>query len=176
MKIEVTSDEELLQQADRLLYEVLWQPFGLPEDTRSKFEVLGQEKVIAALDEDKVVGTIVIIIQGEAAEIRHVSKKGGYNMQCPWCDEEIPENVEVCPECGVELKSLFKAEEEKKRKRINCLRCDGVAESLGVEKIQLGQYGLLLGDLSNLLSGALEVEIFQCDRCGKIEFFAPKED
>jgi len=43
--------------------------------------------------------------------------------------------------------------------------------SFGVEKIQLGQTGWILGDLSNLISGALEVEIYICKNCGKIEFY-----
>ena len=43
--------------------------------------------------------------------------------------------------------------------------------SIGVRKIQLGQTGFLLGDLPNLIAGALEVEIFACAQCGKIEFY-----
>ena len=39
------------------------------------------------------------------------------------------------------------------------------------EKIQLGQTGWILGDLSNLLAGSMEVDIYSCTECGKIEFF-----
>lgn len=52
MKIEDTSDKELLQQADRLLYQVLWEPFGLPGDTRSKFKKVGFTDVSGWLDHD----------------------------------------------------------------------------------------------------------------------------
>lgn len=54
--------------------------------------------------------------------------------------------------------------------KTQCLRCEGKMESIGVEKIQLGQTGWL-SNVSNLLAGALEVEIFICNKCGKIEFF-----
>ena len=53
----------------------------------------------------------------------------------------------------------------------HCLRCGGMMSSIGVEKIQLGQTGWVLGDWPNLLAGALEVEIYVCKQCGKIEFF-----
>ena len=37
---------------------------------------------------------------------------------------------------------------------MDCLRCHGEMEHLGQESLQLGQYGLLTGHLSNLFSGA----------------------
>lgn len=55
--------------------------------------------------------------------------------------------------------------------RDKCVRCGGETASIGIEKIQLGQTGWILGDLPNLISGALEVEICVCRDCGKIEFF-----
>ena len=54
---------------------------------------------------------------------------------------------------------------------MDCLRCHGEMEYLGQESLQLGQYGLLTGHLSNLFSGALEVDIYACRRCGKLEFY-----
>ena len=44
-------------------------------------------------------------------------------------------------------------------------------EDLGCEEIQLGHYGIFSGHLSNLFSGAMEVRIFSCPGCGKLEFF-----
>ena len=43
------------------------------------------------------------------------------------------------------------------------------------EKIQLGQTGLLLGDLPNILAGSLETDIYTCTQCGKIELFQSSE-
>lgn len=99
-------------------------------------------------------------------------------MKCPWCDKEISGDSEFCPECGVELNPTNeeKDETDERLASLDCLRCDGLLESLGIHKIQLGEHGFLFGDLSHLLSGALKVEIYRCDKCGKIEFFSPKED
>ena len=52
-----------------------------------------------------------------------------------------------------------------------CASCNGEMSSIGVRKIQLGQTGFILGDLPNLIAGALEVEILTCVECGKIEFY-----
>ena len=57
-------------------------------------------------------------------------------------------------------------------KRLNCLRCGASMEYLGEENLQLGKTGWLLGDLPNLLAGALQVHIYYCPGCGKIEFYA----
>ena len=56
--------------------------------------------------------------------------------------------------------------------RETCIRCGGTMEHLGQEKLQLGQYGLFAGNWSNLLSGALAVDLYCCTRCKKLEFYA----
>lgn len=56
---------------------------------------------------------------------------------------------------------------------LNCLRC-GTAMRFGrKEKVQLGETGWILGDLPNLFAGALEMEIYFCPQCGKVEFYTP---
>jgi len=55
--------------------------------------------------------------------------------------------------------------------RDRCLRCAGAMYSRGFEQIQLGKTGFLLGSLGNLMSGALEVELYTCQSCGKIELY-----
>ena len=54
---------------------------------------------------------------------------------------------------------------------MKCLRCDGEMKFVTKEKIQLGQMGLLLGDLPHLVAGALYADIYICKKCRKIEFF-----
>lgn len=54
---------------------------------------------------------------------------------------------------------------------MKCLRCDGEMKFFGTERLQLGKTGWILGDLPNLISGALDVGIYCCDKCGKYEFF-----
>jgi len=53
-----------------------------------------------------------------------------------------------------------------------CLRCSGTMQTIGIEKIQLGQTGLLLGMWRNILAGSLEVDIQICTECGKVEFYS----
>ncbi len=59
-------------------------------------------------------------------------------------------------------------------KLLNCLRCGGTMDYLGREKLQLGEAGLLFSDLPHLLAGALELDIYACPDCGKLEFYRPK--
>ncbi len=56
---------------------------------------------------------------------------------------------------------------------MNCLRCNQELVSAGIQKLQLGEVGVLTGVWANLLSGALDVEIYICEKCGKLEFFSP---
>ena len=46
---------------------------------------------------------------------------------------------------------------------------------LGTEKIQLGEYTWLGGNLNNLYSGALSVDIYVCSECKKVEFYMAEE-
>lgn len=55
--------------------------------------------------------------------------------------------------------------------KLNCLRCDRPMEFVKREHVQLGKTGFLTGDWGNLLAGALDVAIFTCPECGKLEFF-----
>ncbi|SEW12600.1 hypothetical protein [[Clostridium] fimetarium] len=61
------------------------------------------------------------------------------------------------------------------KRELKCLRCDQQMEYMKSEKIQLGQTGYFWGNLSNLTAGALEVDIYICNTCGKIEFFQAEE-
>ena len=58
---------------------------------------------------------------------------------------------------------------------MNCLRCNAEIKFLSKEKLQLGKTGWLLGDLPNLVAGALEVDIYRCPACKRLEFFAADE-
>ena len=57
------------------------------------------------------------------------------------------------------------------KREIDCLRCNQKMNYMMTERLQLGQTGWILGDLPNLFAGALEVDIYSCPDCGKIEFF-----
>ena len=60
--------------------------------------------------------------------------------------------------------------------QLNCLRCGVGMRFMGREKFQRGQTGWVLGDLPNLFAGAMEIEIYACPKCGKLEFFQPGSD
>lgn len=59
---------------------------------------------------------------------------------------------------------------------MKCLRCGEDMQYLSRERLQLGKTGWVLGDLPNLLSGALEVQIFVCPKCRKLEFFLAENE
>ncbi len=42
---------------------------------------------------------------------------------------------------------------------------------MGTQTFQLGKTGWILGDIPNLIAGAMEMEIYLCPKCGKVEFF-----
>ncbi len=58
---------------------------------------------------------------------------------------------------------------------MDCLRCNTKMKYLMREKIQLGKTGWILGDIPNLISGALELDIYVCPTCRKTEFFAAED-
>ena len=57
-------------------------------------------------------------------------------------------------------------------KRLLGLRCGREMKHIRTEKLQLGETGWILGDLPNLLAGSMEVCIYSCPECGKLEFFS----
>ena len=61
-------------------------------------------------------------------------------------------------------------------KDIDCARCHKKMTFVGSKNIQLGKTGWILGDLPNLIAGALLVDIYTCPECGSIEFFKPDHD
>jgi len=62
-------------------------------------------------------------------------------------------------------------------RNLDCLRCGTKMSYIRREKFQLGEAGWLLGDLPHLMSGAMELEVYSCPYCGKVEFFqAPGEE
>ena len=61
------------------------------------------------------------------------------------------------------------------KRQITCLRCDHKMDHIKRDKIQLGQTGWILGDLPNLIAGAMELDIYACPECRKVEFFLADE-
>ncbi|MBO5160456.1 MAG: hypothetical protein J6B94_12855 [Lachnospiraceae bacterium] len=72
-----------------------------------------------------------------------------------------------------------KKEEEKEvnnKKRttdIECLRCKGKMLEYGPVTFKLGEETYFFSDLNRLASGSLTMNIMRCEKCGKLEFYAP---
>ena len=60
-------------------------------------------------------------------------------------------------------------------RNIDCLRCSRQMNHIRTEKLQLGQTGWILGDLPNLFAGSMEVDIYSCPKCRKLEFFLAED-
>ena len=58
-------------------------------------------------------------------------------------------------------------------RKTKCLRCDARMKFGMQQKFQMGQTSYQLGDWPNLMAGALELEVWFCPKCGKVEFFVP---
>ncbi len=61
-------------------------------------------------------------------------------------------------------------------KKLKCLRCGEEMHFFARENIQLGKTGWILGDIPNLLAGALDVDMFICPACHKLEFYASENE
>lgn len=81
------------------------------------------------------------------------------------CPKSLPKRREMDRGC-------FLQKGAKDVEREICGRCGGAMAFIRREKLQLGQYGILSGHLSHLCSGALEVSIYCCRACKKLEFYA----
>lgn len=53
--------------------------------------------------------------------------------------------------------------------------CGGKMQSIGQTKLQKGKYSIFWGNLSNLFSGALYVDIDCCETCKKLAFYLVDE-
>ena len=57
--------------------------------------------------------------------------------------------------------------------QLNCLRCGAGMRFMGRDKLQR-RPNLLLSDLTFALAGGMEIDIYSCPKCGKIELFQPE--
>lgn len=65
-----------------------------------------------------------------------------------------------------------KADKEKRVSGMKCLRCGGQMLDRGESTFKLGEETYFFSDLNRLMSGSLTMNIFRCEDCGKVEFFA----
>ena len=65
---------------------------------------------------------------------------------------------------------------EQENKTMQCTRCGEALVLFGKEELQLGSAGWLTGNLGNLVSGALPVEIYLCPACRKVELYCQENN
>ena len=66
--------EEALEAIDQLLWEILWEPVGLPRNVRQRFKLPGSEVIFVAMHRKQLVGTVVGQSQNEREmELRHLA-------------------------------------------------------------------------------------------------------
>ncbi len=81
MRFTMETDEFALQQVDALLYEVLWEPYGMP-NVRHQFDKGEAEIIFAAKDGITVAGAFVLIVyKDKSAELRHAAVLPEYQGQ-----------------------------------------------------------------------------------------------
>ena len=60
-------------------------------------------------------------------------------------------------------------------RQIACPYCGVRMEYRGPHRIQLGRWGLFIEHWDHFLSGSLNVQIYECPKCGKIDMFRSKK-
>ena len=85
----------------------------------------------------------------------------------------VPRIHALCPKrTGGVFYQVGEREEKQMEQSLTCLRCGSEMVRLGVQTFQLGRETLFFD--SHLFEGGLELEIFGCPSCGKVEFFSEK--
>ncbi|WP_394200334.1 hypothetical protein [Shewanella waksmanii] len=92
---------------------------------------------------------------------------------CQHCHTKIEENsFEVCWNCGCEQGQT--APIDAAPTKLNCLRCDIPLTQLGEKSFHEGARWGALGNLAELFVDKQPLDMYACNRCGKVEFFLPK--
>ena len=61
-------------EANKLLYHVLWAPLGMPVNAREDFKTDGTEHLFVATDEDIIAGAFVLAVHSDnTVELRHAA-------------------------------------------------------------------------------------------------------
>lgn len=92
------------------------------------------------------------------------------------CNSDNERDLEDCDDKSINVEGLkLKRREIEGERILECLRCNSKMSYLKTDKIQLGQTSYFLRDWSNLIAGSIQLEIYSCTNCGKVEFFLPPE-
>lgn len=56
-------------------------------------------------------------------------------------------------------------------KKYNCSYCGSPMVYKGTKRLPTGMLGAALGGLDGILSGTPEISLYECEKCGKLDFF-----
>ena len=74
MNIKQAATQQEKNELDRLLWEVLWEPLGLPRDIRGSFKLDKPQIELVAIERDNVIGALVANrLSRDEIEIRHIA-------------------------------------------------------------------------------------------------------
>jgi len=86
--------------------------------------------------------------------------------------DELRSYLENIHQARQEDEESRKAYKEKRFTGMNCIRCGGQMLDYGEATFKLGEETYFFSDLNRLMSGSVTMNIFRCEACGKVEFFA----
>jgi N-acetylglutamate synthase-like GNAT family acetyltransferase len=79
MNIKLAATQEENEGLDRLLWEVLWEPLGLPRDIRESFKLDELQIELVAIEHNSIIGALVANrLSPDEIEIRHIAVKTGF--------------------------------------------------------------------------------------------------
>lgn len=79
LQVLITEDNEIIEKADRILFEELWKPLGMPSNAREEFKAGAKEVVFIAIEDEQIIGTFVLVVyDSQLAEIRHAAVLSKY--------------------------------------------------------------------------------------------------
>jgi len=106
---------------------------------------------------------------------------------CVKCGEDVEDHFDRCWNCQANRRGLrqfnhnhvdgyeddrVRAIVNKKHKPMNCLRCNDPLTYAGTKKFPPGPSLRVFGDLGELLISRENIEMYVCQSCGHVEFFA----
>ena len=97
---------------------------------------------------------------------------------CPNCQEEVEDNFDVCWNCNFSMSENRIVEFEDpsvQNRKMNCLRCAVPMAYSGNFKFHEGTRFGLFGNLMEAFVNRESFDLYECPKCGKVEFFSVKK-
>ena len=95
---------------------------------------------------------------------------------CPNCNAEIEDNIELCWNCNYSLseqKVIDIKDLSENKRQMDCLRCKVPMIFSGEYKFHEGPKIGILGNIFEAFINRESFDLYVCPKCGKVEFFAP---